>query len=454
MGKDLLVWLMQSQVAFAILYGVWWLALRRLPFHALNRAALLSIVGLSVGLPLLVRSLPTVPQPKGPLVLQEMQGVVTEWVTEPAEVVITHSATGNGLAWGYWIALVVISLSTLRMLLLFAQSASMLRRASRYPGQSAQGLRYCYTEGKEGPSTFFHWIFLPQSEIAPAVLAHEEAHARQGHSWDILLVELWLCLFWWNPLAYAFRRSLRQVHEYLADAAALQKISVVDYLQTLVDHLSRSADQTPPRLAPAFIHASLTKRISMMKKRPTTTWQRTAYALLAFTSVALLWAFRSSPPVLPTALPREVASVVESPEPWLAETTHGYPLPAEYNTVTSGFGMRMHPVLKEMKLHRGIDLKAPTGTAVLASARGTVIKSVRDQDAYGHHIVIHHGGGIRTLYSSMDELMVAEGDEVTQGQQIGTVGQTGASTGPHLHFEIQENGEAVDPAPYLGIKAE
>lgn len=116
--------------------------------------------------------------------------------------------------------------------------------------------------------------------------------------------------------------------------------------------------------------------------------------------------------------------------------------------VTSHFGWRVHPILGTERFHSGTDFGADYGTPILAAAPGTVI--VADwYGGYGNAVVIDHGGGITTLYGHCSELYVSEGQTVVAGQAIAAVGSTGLSTGPHLHFEVRENGDPVDPMTYL-----
>lgn len=115
---------------------------------------------------------------------------------------------------------------------------------------------------------------------------------------------------------------------------------------------------------------------------------------------------------------------------------------------TSPFGYRFHPVLKYRRLHAGIDIGARHGSPVKAAATGTVIVA-NYGGGYGNRVVIDHGGGISTLYGHMSRLGVREGQKVSKGQQIGNIGSTGISTGPHLHFEVRINGKPVNPRKYL-----
>lgn len=120
--------------------------------------------------------------------------------------------------------------------------------------------------------------------------------------------------------------------------------------------------------------------------------------------------------------------------------------PVDGARVTSKFGMRFHPVLKFMKLHGGIDFAAPTGTPIYASGTG-VVEFAGPKGANGNYVRLRHDNGWLTLYLHMNAFApgIADGVRVTQGQQIGEVGTTGRSTGPHLHYEVHIDGEKMDP---------
>jgi len=117
-------------------------------------------------------------------------------------------------------------------------------------------------------------------------------------------------------------------------------------------------------------------------------------------------------------------------------------------TITSPFGWRSNPFGGSPEFHQGLDIAAPTGTTVTAAAGGTVIMA-QWYGGYGNYILIDHGGGYSTGYGHLSAIYVSNGQNVKRGQAIGAVGSTGASTGPHLHFEVRIDGKPVDPAPRL-----
>jgi murein DD-endopeptidase MepM/ murein hydrolase activator NlpD len=116
--------------------------------------------------------------------------------------------------------------------------------------------------------------------------------------------------------------------------------------------------------------------------------------------------------------------------------------------VSSGFGTRVHPILGEVRMHTGLDYAAGTGVAIKAAGRGVVIWA-GPRGGYGNAVVLDHGRGLATLYAHQSRVNVTVGQRVNPGQVIGFVGQTGMSTGPHLHFEMRELGTPVDPMLYL-----
>jgi murein DD-endopeptidase MepM/ murein hydrolase activator NlpD len=113
--------------------------------------------------------------------------------------------------------------------------------------------------------------------------------------------------------------------------------------------------------------------------------------------------------------------------------------------MTSGFGMRVHPILRFARMHRGIDFGAPSGAPIVAAADGRIVKAGW-AGGYGRQVRIAHGDGLLTSYSHMSRIVAPEGGIVRRGELIGYVGSSGLSTGPHLHYEVWKNGQAVNPA--------
>jgi murein DD-endopeptidase MepM/ murein hydrolase activator NlpD len=126
----------------------------------------------------------------------------------------------------------------------------------------------------------------------------------------------------------------------------------------------------------------------------------------------------------------------------------GFRFPLRSYRLTSAYGMRVNPVTGNLRLHEGIDLAAPAGTEVYATANGTVTEVGYDS-IYGNYVIIKHDGSWASLYGHLQKAAVTLRTNVKSGMLIGWVGSTGQSTGPHLHFELRQNGVARDPDKHL-----
>lgn len=121
----------------------------------------------------------------------------------------------------------------------------------------------------------------------------------------------------------------------------------------------------------------------------------------------------------------------------------------ELNRLASGFGMRLHPILKVRKMHTGIDFSASKGTPIYATGDGVITQINTEFGGYGKSIVIDHGFGFSSRYAHMNDFTVKKGQKVKRGDQIGTVGNTGSSTAPHVHYEVLKDGKNVNPVNYF-----
>ncbi len=145
----------------------------------------------------------------------------------------------------------------------------------------------------------------------------------------------------------------------------------------------------------------------------------------------------------------EVISLARTKEQRMAAKPSIQPLSLnELIRFGSAFGMRMHPILKTYRPHNGIDLTAPRGTNIYATADGTVIQAHYTTGGYGKKILIDHGFGYRTLYAHCYKILVEPGQKVKRGEVIGLVGNTGLSTRSHLHYEVWVNNKPVNPINY------
>ena len=118
-------------------------------------------------------------------------------------------------------------------------------------------------------------------------------------------------------------------------------------------------------------------------------------------------------------------------------------MPLDDTRLTSDYGMRTHPVLGGRRSHKGVDLSAPTGTPIYATADGYISKA-EWFSSYGKYVSIEHGANLQTRFAHMSDIAVTAGSRVKKGDIIGYVGSTGRSTGPHLHYEVRIDGKAVN----------
>jgi murein DD-endopeptidase MepM/ murein hydrolase activator NlpD len=124
-------------------------------------------------------------------------------------------------------------------------------------------------------------------------------------------------------------------------------------------------------------------------------------------------------------------------------------VPIQAIRINDGFGMRMHPIRKKRVMHHGIDYKANIGTPVYSTADGVVESAGNKHDGYGKQIVVLHGFGFKSSYSHLNKIEVSSGEFVHKGQKIAESGNTGKSTGPHLHYEVRHLYSKINPAPFV-----
>ena len=329
------------------------------------------------------------------------------------------------------------------------------------------------------PFSFLANVFIPSrlfgTDSFDQILEHECEHVRQRHSIDRLLVDFIAALFWFNPFMYLYRRALIEIHEYQADAAVIKKFpDPIGYQEVLFSQLKA----TPySGLVSHFNFSTIKKRIVMINKQKNrkSIW---AYLLAAPVTFLVILAFANKTVDQPsTSLDAkekieettafEKTEEVESPavlsktEIISTPTEVESPIQTDYKPsilplketarmkVTSGFGMRVDPIDKKRKMHKGLDLGTPIGTTVIATDDG-IVHQASYHDKYGYFVLIEHGDKFMTRYSQLSELKVKKGDNVSKAQVIALSGNSGRSTGPHLHYEVIEVGVGhQNPIKYI-----
>jgi murein DD-endopeptidase MepM/ murein hydrolase activator NlpD len=146
----------------------------------------------------------------------------------------------------------------------------------------------------------------------------------------------------------------------------------------------------------------------------------------------------------------EVVSLVKRKEEMLKCIPSIQPISnKDLTRLASGFGMRMHPVHRILKMHTGLDFTASIGTNIYATGDGVVVRADSEMSGYGKLVIIDHGFGYETRYAHCHEYKVKVGQKVKKGDVIALLGNTGVSTGPHVHYEVRKNGNPVDPVHYF-----
>jgi len=286
------------------------------------------------------------------------------------------------------------------------------------------------------PFSFFNWIFISESDFSDsyrnAIIRHEKAHAMQLHTFDLILTELFCILLWFNPFVYFFKRSVKTVHEYLADENVVdQHFTKINYMELISAY---TVSNNLSGLTSNFSYLTLKKRINMLTNIKSSRLKSLNYISFIVAIAMLLQAFSIQNTEIdnPPSRPPIDKSINEN--------------------LTVSFGVRIkNPVTHKVVTHGGIDLKASIGTAVYATASGKAIRVV-EKESWGKLIVIKHDDVYETWYAHLNDFEVEEGEQVKLGQLIGHVGNTGYSSGSHLHYEVRKNGERVNPAEFMGVK--
>lgn len=294
-------------------------------------------------------------------------------------------------------------------------------------------------------------------EVLRAALLHELTHYRRLDLCYKWLAEAAVCIHWFNPLVYVLRRELSRECELSCDESVLGRL---DESGRRVYGASLLALARP-------VSGPTKNNMTLAMSRDGEQLKERLYAIMKFESKGKLTgavavgvaAALCLCGVLAGAYAADLTGQAEeSKQPDLlviseplatgeqagaAEEKLTSPLDGDTLTVTMPFGTRVHPITGQTTSHDGLDIQADSGVAVYAPRSGQVLEAAFDPE-YGNYVVISWGDG-EVLFAHLSACAVAEGDQVTQGQNVGYVGQTGMATGPHLHVEIRLDGELADP---------
>lgn len=304
------------------------------------------------------------------------------------------------------------------------------------------------TRKQISPFSFFKHIFYhPQqfsSNELKTIISHEKVHASGLHSIDILLSEIVCILQWFNPAIWLYKIAVKQNLEFLADSRTCSRgADKKNYQYLMLKHATKNHEIT---IASPFFNSIIKKRIVMLNQNQSQRINLLKLLIVLPFLTLFLISFNT----------KEVVKFSEESIPLNFEypTAPIFKSPLKQNDIlkiSSGFGPAKSPFTNKIENHTGIDLVGKIGKEVQASYGG-VVKISGSDNTNGNHILIEHEGGYSTKYLHLKDRLVAEGDQVSIGETISHLGNTGKSTGPHLHFEILKSGKAINPASMIPFK--
>lgn len=318
------------------------------------------------------------------------------------------------------------------------------------PRAKHQGVHLQIRQSEQIGSPFICGVFQPCLVLPPHfrvtqahldIVDHELAHARRHDVQTALLMRVFGLVFWFNLAWWACEQRRQLAVEIACDADVLRRKdteSVRSYARALLDTVRMESGSSPAvSFGVTYQEALKMRLISILSPAPSPKWRRLAIGGLGAMSLVI----GSAGLQMAQASGRAISTPVFSHIVLEGRFTSGYGL----RNIPSGLPDRTRD-------HGGVDVAAPLGSPVYAPAPGHVFyvgDNYQGSPAWGHVIGIDHGAGWTTLYAHLGDMHVAVGDQVTAGFVIADVGQTGLSTGPHVHVEVHQNGERVDPEMYL-----
>lgn len=451
---DWIPYLIKVALAQAIFYLFYRWVLRALPYHGLNRVYLLITLLLSLVIPFIPLSTPVT-------VIHTAESAITEWIAVPAATTEATGPVSHKIPWLWltvqWLYLSVIALFVLRSFFHLFLLQKIQRKSQLVSRQWFSLFKTAYPH----PFSFFSRVFIPAPVFGQAafgqILAHECVHVRQLHSADRLLLDFVVSVLWFNPFIYLYRNALIEIHEFQADAQVIKQFGdPIGYQEMLFASLQPAHAAGP---VSHFNFSTIKRRIVMMNKPKPAGFQKLAHLSTLPLIAVVLFAFTSreaeqSAKQLADRIERLAEPPTVAALPTDAQEDRFKPsiLPLKTDAVfkvSSHYGWRNHPKTGERKMHNGMDLAAPIGTEVLSTADGIVTEVGYSKEGYGNHVVIKHGNQYVTKYAQLSKMKVTVGDQVEKGQVIALSGNSGQSTGPHLHYEVYKNGKTADPKDFI-----
>ncbi len=443
--NNFFIYLIQASICLAVFYCSYYVFFRDLTFHKINRILLLLLLPISLCLPFLNQveiliTNPTVIIPNFDDILL-VENPTQDVLLEPSQHLEKNWSLVNLLSLVYSIG---VFICMLRLLLSIIQLYKLKKRSKTFIKDG-----FCFISA-DTPNVFscFRWIFIPKdkiNEIDTSILEHEKVHIKLGHTLDLIVTEVYLVVFWFNPFSYLFRKSIKSIHEFQADKFVIDnQVKKSYYLELLIKNLGV---QQNVKLYSYFNHSLIKKRIDMITKTNSNQQKLIRYILLIPILAVLFMAFikpksnTNTDHIIEQVLTEEIA--IETP-PSIFPIQQG-----SKNDITAVYGKNFnHPIRKKKVFHGGIDIRAKIGTPIIATANGTITLA-KNQGDWGNLIVISHADGYETWYAHLESFNSKKNQQVQKGQIIGYSGNTGLSTGPHLHYEVKHNGKRLNPMDFF-----
>jgi len=439
--NNIILYLIQVTSIFSVLYLLYIVFLDKLTFHNINRLVLLLLLPISLIIPFSNNLFPSITSkiieiPLFEKVNLDVFNEQLQFVEQPLiDSSFNYSTLLSTIYWLVFSVLFIRFLVTVRHLFI-------LRSHSKI--EQKNGYQLVISKVPEIFS-YFNWVFIPEDKFEyydKQIIEHEKAHIQLKHSWDVILTEVYIAFFWFNPLLYFYRKSLKSVHEFQADKSVLQNgVKTSQYMQLLMQSLEISK---PNNLYNYFNQPILKKRVVMMTKPKSNRLSKLKYILLLPVCTFLISAFTS--PIIEDIKYLNILDVSElvNTPPTLFPVEN-----ASKKDITSYFREKArHPKSKKNVLHNGIDIRAKIGTPVLATADGIIAKASMEGE-WGNLIVMTHSDGYETWYAHLNRFKTNKNQDVKKGDVIGYVGNTGLSTRPHLHYEVKQSGKHLNPLDYI-----
>jgi len=444
----LITYLIEANASLLVLMLFYVLFLRTVSHFAWQRGFLLLAILVSAIIPLIDVEFMIPSEGSAPAqLIQGLSAFVPEghlsFTEEP------EATTVSSFNWTLVLSSLLL-MACIGFLLKFAFQVFQLQRRLK-DAQWHEELEVYISEAFEAAFSFANRIYIPAhyldlpAEDLKLVIRHEQQHVRLNHHADNMILGLLRCIYWFSPGYWAAAFFLKATHEFQADEHT-ETVSEKTSYSTLLLKLNQQSPMVA--FATPFSQNLIKMRVTKLNQPKSNAMKKGLFFMAAPLAGLLFYAFSVSP----IASERNSETPLVNIQPNKLSLT----LPVEVNAIKSysGYGMRRDPFSKTEKLHKGIDLVAPLGTTILAAADGVVQKVEVSDEGYGNRIIIAHNDSVVTWYAHLQNMDVKEGEKVKAGKAIATCGNTGLSTGPHLHFEVRINEECVDPEQFIFIDTE